>query len=485
MAWNAAQRRKPVRTKQTRSMLSRAAAVIAAAIFLSWPAIYNGFPLLYPDSMTYLGDGPALARAVFLHSLSGYYGERSSFYSLGILPCHWNLSAWPIVAMQCLLVAWVVWLVVQSVAPRRTIPGYLAMIAFLSLLTSAGWYASFIMPDILGPLLYLSIYLLVFADDTLSRAERLSLYPMAGWAATAHATHLLVAAGLCALLAVFALRERSPGRMRAVGRVAGVLALATAAQMALYGYLYGKLTLNGERPPYLMARMIADGPARLYLEKNCNHLQWAICHHLKGLSTDSDEFLWADDGVYQSVSDEESAQLSSEEVQLAVATMRAYPRQQFAASAANCWQQLLSFGLYGFDSSPWTLAQFNQVLPSVRLSYMRSRQATNTLPLKLLTDIQWWTVVASLAAITALTVLLWRRHSPRVAGLALVIAPMVVLNAFVTGVLSMVDDRYQCRVIWLVPLLAGLLLLDWLHQRETARATARAKAIGEEVAVFA
>jgi hypothetical protein len=45
---------------------------------------------------------------------------------------------------------------------------------------------------------------------------------------------------------------------------------------------------------------------------------------------------------------------------------------------------------------------------------------------------------------------------------------MVVLNAFLTGVLSIVDERYQCRVIWLIPLLAGVFVLDWLEHR-TAR----------------
>jgi hypothetical protein len=46
---------------------------------------------------------------------------------------------------------------------------------------------------------------------------------------------------------------------------------------------------------------------------------------------------------------------------------------------------------------------------------------------------------------------------------------IVVANAFVTGVLSTVDDRYGCRVIWLIPLLAAAFLLDWLNQWETAR----------------
>jgi hypothetical protein len=69
----------------------------------------------------------------------------------------------------------------------------------------------------------------------------------------------------------------------------------------------------------------------------------------------------------------------------------------------------------------------------------------------------------------ALIPFLWRRHSPRLAGLTLVIAATVVANAGVTGVLSVVDDRYQCRVIWLVPLLAGIFFLDWLQQQGTAK----------------
>jgi hypothetical protein len=47
---------------------------------------------------------------------------------------------------------------------------------------------------------------------------------------------------------------------------------------------------------------------------------------------------------------------------------------------------------------------------------------------------------------------------------------MVVANALLTGTLSMVEDRLQCRVVWLVPLLAGMCVLDWFSQRQTAKA---------------
>ncbi len=449
----------------------RCGAVLLGGLFLAWPAFFNGFPLLYPDSMTYLSDGRVVAKALFLRQLSEYYGVRSFFYSLVILPFHWNISPWPIVALQCPLVAFVVWLVVRSVAPRHTISRYLIVIFALSLLTSASWYAAFIMPDILGPLAYLSIYLLAFARETLSRAERLALCFIAWWGITAHASHLMVAAGLWLLLVLIVAFKRRPywRRPRSLRVVLAILAVAAASQMALHGYLYGNPSVNGQRPPYLMARVIADGPGRWYLDQHCPQLHWAICSHLSHISDNPDTLLWDADGAYQSASRDERNQIDREEMPLVLAAVRAYPRQQLSRSTANFGQQLLSFGLYGFDSNPWMLKQFDEAMPRARSSYLQSRQARDALPLDLLTEIQWWTIVASLAAIAALIPLLWLRHSTRLAGLSLVVAVTVVINALITGIMSVVDDRYGCRIMWLLPLLAGAFFLDWLNQRETAR----------------
>jgi hypothetical protein len=348
---------------------------------------------------------------------------------------------------------------------------YLILILFLSLLTSASWYACFIMPDILGPLAYLAIYLLAFARDTLNRAERWGLYLIAIWGITAHASHLLLAAGLWVLLVLFAAFERRPfwRRVRSLGEVAAIIAVAAAAQMALHGYLYGKPSLNGIRPPYLMARIVADGPGRWYLEKNCPRLQWAVCNHISQFTDDPDAFLWTDNGAYQSASDAEKSQIEQEEMPLVLATVRAYPLQQLSRSAANFWDQFLRFGVYGFGANDWMLQQFDEVMPRARASYLGSRQARSALPLDLFSDIQWWTIVTSLVAIAVLIPFLWRRHSPRLAGLTLVVVATVVTNALITGALSIVDDRYQCRVIWLLPLLAGVFFLDWLQQREMAK----------------
>ena len=458
----------PVAPRDRRSLHS-ALALLGGALLMLWPALLNRYPLLYPDSITYLGDGRPVARALFLHKFSDYYGIRSFFYSLGILPFHWNQTAWPIIVLQSLLAAYVLWQVVRSFHPRRTALPYLILVASLSLLTSMAWFVCLIMPDVLGPLLYLCIYLLVFAPETLSRTERLVLMLIAWWGVTSHATHFALASGLCLLLAMlWALRLPAlRGRLSQVLQVAAIILCAAAAQIALHAYLYGQPSLNGERPPFLTARVIADGPGLWYLQQHCPEAQvkakFVLCDHLKELPQDPDEFLWGEKGIWSQADEDTGLRIRQEETAFVLATLRAYPRAQLSKSAANFWQQLQTFGLYLFGPSDWMSEQFPTVLPREHSQCLAARQAQNALPLEFFTSVQNWTVIASLVVIIVFAALLRVRRQPKLLGLALVITSTVLANALVTGAMSLVEDRLQSRVVWLVPFLAGILISLWLR----------------------
>jgi hypothetical protein len=455
----------------TKSRPRNALAILAGALLMLWPALLNRYPLLYPDSITYLGDGRLVARALFLHKFSEYYGIRSFFYSLGILPFHWNVTGWPVIVLQSLLAAYVLWLVVRSLQPRRIPLHYLILVAALSLLTSMSWFVCLIMPDVLGPLLYLCIYLLVFAPETLSRRERIALMLIAWWGIVSHATHLMLAAGLWILLCLLFL-FRLPalrGRLLAIAQIAAILLFAAAAQLALHAYLYGEPSLNGVRPPFLAARVIADGPGLWYLQQHCGEPQvkrkFVLCDHLHELPQDPDEFLWGEHGVWAQADEDTEKRLRQEEVRFVLATLRAYPRAQLAKSAANFWHQLQLFGLYVFGPSDWMSQQFPTVLPHDRTQYLAGRQARDDLPLEFFTSLQYWTVAISLVVIVVLAVWMRLHRRPRLLGLAIVIVSTVLANALVTGVLSLVEDRLQSRIVWLVPLLAGLLLSAAFQRR--------------------
>jgi hypothetical protein len=441
----------------------RGAAVLAGALALTWPAFLNGFPLLYPDSLTYLAAGSRVARALFLHQFSDDYGLRSAFYSLGILAWHWDWTPWPVAFMQCLLVAWVLWLGARSFAPRFLVATYLVLILFLSFLTGVGWYAVFIMPDILGSVLYLAMYLLAFAPETLSRRERLAVDGVAWWCVAAHASHLFVASALCVLLLLLAVlvRRHNPALLRNALRPVAVLLVAVATQVALYTYLYGTPSLNGRHPPFVMARILSDGPGRWYLDQHCSQLHWLVCSYRGNVTTDPTAFLWGPSGTYEAASEEEKKQLEREELPFLLATLRAYPQAQLARSTSNFVSQLGEFALYGFGANPWIPEHIDASMRECA-PYLNCREAHDTLPMAPLSHVERWALFASLAVLAASLPLVWLRRWGRLAGLGAIVTAAVLVNAMVTGVLSGICDRYECRVIWLVPLVAFVALLHWL-----------------------
>lgn len=464
---------------------------LPAALLLTWPAFYNRYPLLFPDSLSYIESGPRVARALFLHQPSHYYGVRSFIYALGIAPFHCHAVLWPVIALQAVITAYVLWLVVQSFNERRTqddgcstfapsfpalrweanspyLPAvtYYAIMIPLALLTGLSWTTSIVMPDILGALLYLAIYLLVFAPESLSRTQRALLVVIAWWSAAAHITHIMLALGLIIFLlaAVFVVRAVTRSRLRGLAISATILVAAVLSHMAVHGALYGKPTLNGERPAYLTARLIADGTGRLYLQQHCPQANFALCQFVQNLPTNPDDFLWDANGIWQSSSPKTQALILRQESSFAVAVLRAYPRQQLAVSLHAFRQQLTDFNISNV-SNAWLLEEIKIGLPGQRPLYEHSSQAQDALPNARLSAIQDQTITASLVLLCLIIPFVWRRRSARLVGLTATVFAILLGNAFVTAVLAEVDDRYQDRVIWLLPLLTALAIVELLTQR--------------------
>ena len=457
----------------------RGLVVGAGALLMLWPAIWNGYPLLYPDSISYLRDGGPIGRMLFLHGPKGFVAMRSETYSVVIYVLHWKISAWPVVAFQALVTAYVLWLVVRTVGerPRNTkklATLYLVLVGLLSLTTSLGWYVSFVMPDILGPDLYLSIYLLVFAWAALSVTERWVAAVIACFAVTAHSTHLMLGVGVLGLLGLlWVVRWRTIHlRARGILTVGAVLLAAVVAQMGLHGFLYGKPSLFGNHMPYLTARVVADGPGRWYLRQHCGELHWAICEDVDSLPDNDDEFLWGDSGVWQRASSERKQEMLQEETPLVMAAVSAYPVAQAQRSFANFWGEFTDFGLWDFQPNSWMRSQINYVLQDAENKYLKTKETRSTLPVEFFSTVQNWTVLASALGILLAIPGLWRRGRSEILGLVAIVVPVVIANALLTAVLSESDSRYQARLIWLVPLLAAILLIDWGERRRVTASLA-------------
>ncbi len=191
-----------------------AASHFLAALLLTWPALLNGYPLVFSDTGTYLSQ-----------ALNRYVGwDRPVFYSVFMLPLHMGLTTWPVIAAQGLITAWVLRVALRALLPGCPAWWLAALAAVLALVSPLPWFAAQLMPDLFTSLLVLALALLVLTPERLGRVEALGLAALAAFAVSAHLSNLPLA---LALLAVLVPLRRWLGARVALGGAELALVVAT------------------------------------------------------------------------------------------------------------------------------------------------------------------------------------------------------------------------------------------------------------------
>jgi hypothetical protein len=405
-------------------------------------------------------------------------GARSEIFSAGIYVFHRGGAPWMVLAVQAVATAGVVWLVIRTMVPRGKEAVYVGVMAVLCGTSGVAWFVSQPMADAWGPIAYLAAFLLAYGWETLRGWERVLLMLLCAFGVVAHASHLLVMAILLTELAVLCLLRWKDGgsapRRRGVAAVAVAVALAVAGQMAWQARLHGRVSLLGKHYPFMMARVIYDGPGRTYLEANCGHLQWVICRSVQQLPPDWASFMFGPDSPWERASNWERDRLREEEMPLVLGTLRAYPREQFVRTWRNVKFEAGYFGLYDLNDNEYDRSHASAIEGGAT-AYGRTRQRQNRLHLGFFGRLLRTCFLISLGMMASLLWYSWR--APLLRGLAGVVMTVLVANACVTGALSTADQRLQTRVVWLATLVGALMIVR-LWQGEEAKASAAGEISG-------
>jgi len=142
---------------------------------LLYPALYNGFPLVFYDTGGYIARA---FEAELIPGRSVAYGYLLSVLELG-------LSYWPVILTQSGIVLWLI----HTCARVHDLPhGPISLAATavgLALGTGLPWFTAQLMPDIWEPVLILALYLLGFRSHRLAGWESVALAacPFSPWPA--------------------------------------------------------------------------------------------------------------------------------------------------------------------------------------------------------------------------------------------------------------------------------------------------------------
>lgn len=474
--------------------------LIAAALLMCWPALYNGQPFFHTDTSAYIrgatagidrltGGSTAWSRPVPAATSpvptpgsalqpapvpgaavtvpDTVLAGRSVYYGLLLYAGYAAGGFWFTVVVQALVMAAVVALALRGYGSLS--PGTYALTMVMLSLTPAALYVSYLMPDIFGGFAMLACGMLMYAPQPPRTGERLFWFATLVYSLLAHTTNVLLCAAM-GLMALVAYRWLSPRPARS-----GMFLVLLAVLLALAGeaaFSAGVRHFLGEaplRPPFVMARVIEDGPGERYLRTHCDRSDLTVCRFADRLPLSADEFLWSEDprrGVFAVTDPATRRALSAEQTRFVLAAVASDPVGQLRASALNFYNQLL--GVRASEFTIWSgdrAAYASKLPPATWEAMQRSRAYRGEVAVDMLTALA---SITSLAGAAYLLVAIAGRALGRVRPfgampLALGLLFGVLANAAINGCLSVPHNRYQARVVWLLPFVA--LLVDFELRR--------------------
>jgi len=438
-------------------------AVAGGGMLLLWPALVNGYPILFSDTGGLLSQG--------LEPEMGW--DKPWAYGPFVLTLCLRTTLWGPVAAQALMVSHILWLV-QKALGHRVWWGHLALCTGLTA-TAAPWFVSLLMPDIFAPVTVLCLFLLAYGDR-LSRRERAWILALGALSIAVHLSHLIVAAACLAV--VLALRPRR------VAVCAAPLGLALGLLLATNWVGNGVLGVSPFGSVFALARLQADGPAADYLRSACPGAGYRLCAWADQLPMDSDHFLWDPNGPVWG-DDSGPTLIASEMAQIVRQTVQTYPLAVLELGVGNTLRQLGRAKVgdtLGSDYLALTvLPRLEKFLPTAEAArFKASLQDHDALAgvAARLTPLQSALLAVGAVAILATLWRAWRRRDSLVGGFAAIVLVGVVANACATGALSGPHDRYQARIAWLVLLPPVMALVNAAPLRRVRARSAGATHVG-------
>jgi hypothetical protein len=496
--------------KGGQSRLQMLLALPVAMIILIWPMFYNGQAFFYPDTSAYIRgadagvfaltghqslwstdvlfdeaqpetvQGLAKSQVTSVESMSKLGTQstiksikektvlsgRSVYYGALLYIGSFDNRFWLTVSVQVFLVVIAVLLTLQSCdlfTPFRVVA-----VAALLALTSLPLFVSFLMPDVFTSLALLSCANFLAARKSWNVWVFGFWFSLLSFSLLVHFSHVLLAVCFVAVSLILLVLRRGKVNTAGVLAIGAALFLAYAGNFA-FETAVQKFTGNPPiRPPFLTARMIADGPGYRFLLDTCPDSGYTMCRFVNRLSDtvnlDEEDILWSSDpkiGIFTPADPMTRRAFAAEDYRFAAAVLRHNFIGQLVASVSNAAQQFFMIGTREFQYSDTGRHYFARKLPSNVYAVMSGTPAfRGTMPNNLLTILNYALTMIGLAG------LIWILTVQRaiIAKLPGVAMPLVVwltvgvfANDIICGSVSAQAHRYGARVAWLFPFAAMLL----------------------------
>lgn len=410
--------------------------------------ILNGYPVVYSDTASYLGNGFALEMPFDRPITYGLFMVLTSFF---------GISLWLTVICQSLIAAWTIKTFRDLFFKDLTDTALILTTLIISVIPGLSWYTGQLMPDFLTGIAFLCLLI--------------GLHPLAGMnmriaagiffmlAAASHISHPVF------LLALIILLYMSGVLFRGI-----VVDFIKTGRFPLYifltvlSYLLMLTPVSKSSHVFLMGTLVENGILKEYLEKHCGEKHYTLCDWKDRLPGKAWEFIW-EPGALDAGGGWKGTKTEYREIIRGTFTDPVLLKKHISKSVSNTFRQL-SLMKNGDGNGPFLPGSLNDRRISERVgmeidSFRQARQQQGLGRMLILNPVIPWFVLFSIS-LMSIIVFLTRKKQKGWIYLFLFVCIAVIVNAFICATFSGATDRLNGRIIWLIPMISIMMVWSLL-----------------------
>jgi hypothetical protein len=439
---------------------------------LIYPAIMNHFPMVYSDSGTYIA-------AAFTKHLPV---DRPIGYSVFLLATSLHVSVWLTIIAQALIVFYVLFIYMRDILNKNNPVLWTSfIIILLSFLTALPNFTSQLMPDFFTGLTILSVGYILF-KKTSKKTTEIILSLIFVISVIGHFSNLLLSIILIILVLLIHwifrkwLLFNPRGIKLSVIWIVFSFLLIRSINLS-YGSGFAMARAGNVMP---MARMIEMGIVKDYLDENCDKKNYSLCAYKDSLPKQAFVFLWDFNSAFYKggctkfgwgdcwiEKNDEYGNLM-----MHILSKPKFFTRYLKEVMVGTSNQLLDFdagALNPMQTGTPPYGGMETVFPKELEAYKKAKQYTHSLEFNVENKIQKIVVAGSFALLILLLILpsVGKRIRKRFGSLILIVFCGILFNAMICASLSSVVNRYQGRVIWLLPFVIFMMLFAIIEKKNS------------------
>lgn len=432
--------------------------IVIGALCLMMDAFYNGYPIVFSDTGSYIDSGFAL---YIPNTRPISYGLFIRLFSLN----GWSL--WPVIFMQAFILSYLIFLFVkQFVNEIIFLKLSLLIIILLTLFTGISWIISQIMADIFTSIALLCAAILLLGH--IDKKTKILLYFIFFCAISMHMTHLVI---FLLILFLLFLEKNFLFKQQALNwnKHISVLVLLTIATIPI---LYKPIL--GSKHIFIMGTMVERGIAKKYLDEYCYKKNYRLCAYKDNLPTTSDQFVWQSNSPLRKIGGySEETKREFDEIIYATYRIPKYLLLQIQQSILAAAHQLVVFnvgdGKEGYLNKALSTQDHFEYFVTAQVwkhfnaefkYYTQSKQNQSQLNVSWINKVYNITVLLSLTFLLSILLFFRSYLNKNLLITSSLFFMAIIINAWYCATFSVVTARFACKLIWLIPFLALVVLLN-------------------------